>query len=173
MRPNTERLVSTKPTWDRSPVCPSILTDCSLAKCITAPRLWYGYPDPFSLMCDCDAMPDEPFSPLTTEAEWSTALEHSNDTPVLVFKHSSACPVSAKANQQLQQLGEEDELPIYKLVVQESRALSNDIAERLDIRHETPQAILLHQQEPVFNTSHFDVTVETVQEALEEVTASS
>lgn len=23
----------------------SILTDCSLAKCITAPRLWYGYLD--------------------------------------------------------------------------------------------------------------------------------
>lgn len=124
-------------------------------------------------MTDSDVMPDEPFSPLTTESEWSTVLEHSNETPVLVFKHSSACPVSAKANQQLQQLAEERDLPIYKLVVQESRALSDEVAETLNIRHETPQAILLHQQESVFDTSHFDVTVETVQDALEEVTTSS
>lgn len=124
-------------------------------------------------MTDSDVMPDEPFSPLTTESEWSTVLEHSNETPVLVFKHSSACPVSAKANQQLQQLAEERDLPIYKLVVQESRALSDEVAETLNIRHETPQAILLHQQESVFDTSHFDVTVETVQDALEEVTASN
>lgn len=118
-------------------------------------------------------MPNEPFSPLTTEAEWSEALEQSKDRPVLLFKHSSACPVSGKAHQNMKQLGTESDVPVYKLVVQDSRSLSNAIEETLGVRHETPQVILLHQEEPVFDTSHFDVTVETVQEALQEVPSSS
>lgn len=118
-------------------------------------------------------MSDEPFSPLTTESDWSEALESSEDRPVLVFKHSSACPVSSKANQQMKELSEERDTPIYKLVVQESRPLSDTIADTLDVRHETPQAILLDEQEPVFDTSHFDVTADTVQEALQNVNVSS
>jgi bacillithiol system protein YtxJ len=66
----------------------------------------------------------------------------------------------------MQTLAEDTDLPVYKLVVQKSRALSNEIAEALGVQHETPQAIVLDQKEPVFDTSHFDVTADTVREAL-------
>lgn len=117
-------------------------------------------------------MSDSPFRSLASEAHWAEVRSHSEDQPVLLFKHSAACPVSGKANRELHQLAEEEPLPIYKLVVQESRALSDEIADTLGIRHETPQVILLDDREPVFNTSHFDVTAETLLEALHS-TASS
>lgn len=118
-------------------------------------------------------MSDAAFTPLRSEDDWSEALEHSSETPVLIFKHSSACPVSGRAHESMEQLGQDDPVPIYKVVVQEHRSVSDEIAEELDVRHETPQAILLHQQEPVFDTSHFDVTADTIREALQRVSSSS
>lgn len=112
-------------------------------------------------------MPDSPFRPLTNEKEWKEALSHSTDQPVLLFKHSNACPVSGQAHQEMLDLAESENVPTYKLVVQESRSVSDEIADALGIRHETPQAIILKDREPTFDTSHFDVTAETLREAID------
>ncbi len=111
-------------------------------------------------------MSDSPFHPLSTNNDWSEVQAQSEKQPVLVFKHSSACPVSAKADTEMQTVAEDTSLSVYKLVVQESRALSDEIAEALDVRHETPQAIVLDEQRPVFEASHFDVTADAVREAV-------
>jgi len=111
-------------------------------------------------------MSDAPFQPLSSPADWTDACSRSEEQPVLLFKHSSACPVSGSADQEMRTLAEETDLPVYKLVVQQSRALSDEIAETLGVRHETPQAIVLDEEEPVFHTSHFDVTADTVREAV-------
>jgi len=111
-------------------------------------------------------MSDAPFHSLDTEADWTNALEQSTDTPVLVFKHSSTCPVSGNANMEMTELAGEDLVPIYRVVVQEHRAVSDAIASELDVRHETPQAILLREKEPVYDTSHFNVTADTLREEL-------
>ncbi|MFB6271753.1 MAG: bacillithiol system redox-active protein YtxJ [Salinibacter sp.] len=110
-------------------------------------------------------MSASPFHSLASDTDWAEARSRSDEQPVLVFKHSNACPVSGNAAQEMRQLAETDDLPVYKLVVQKSRALSDKIADTLDVRHETPQAILLDEQAPVFHTSHFDVTAETLREA--------
>ena len=110
-------------------------------------------------------MSDTPFRTLASDADWSEAQSLSDDQPVLLFKHSNACPVSGNALKEMRQLAEGSDLPVYKLVVQENRALSNAIEAALGVRHETPQAILLDEQAPAFHTSHFDVTAETLREA--------
>jgi len=116
-------------------------------------------------------MSDSPFRSLASDADWAAAQSNSEEQPVLIFKHSSACPVSAKADEELTPLAEADALPVYKLVVQESRALSDEIAEALDVRHETPQAIVLDDQRPVFDASHFDVTADAVRDAVHSATS--
>lgn len=118
-------------------------------------------------------MSDSPFRPLSTADDWSEARTQSEEKPVLLFKHSSACPVSAKADTEMQTLAEDSSLPIYKLVVQESRDLSDEIAETLEVRHETPQAILLDDQQPAFDASHFDVTADAVKEAVRSTSPST
>ncbi len=111
-------------------------------------------------------MSDAPFLALTSDADWTEALTQSEETPVLIFKHSSACPVSAQAQTEMTELVEEEDVPIYRVVVQESRSVSDAIESDLDVRHETPQAILLHEKTPVFDTSHFNVTADTLREEL-------
>lgn len=118
-------------------------------------------------------MEDTSFHSLTSETDWTDALSHSAEEPVVVFKHSSACSLSARAHEQIRILDEIIDLPIYKLVVQKNRSLSNRIEESLGIRHETPQAIILDGRTPAFDTSHFDVTVDTLRDALRSIVDSN
>ena len=57
--------------------------------------------------------------------------------------------------------------PQYALVtVQTHRAVSNAIAQKLGIRHETPQALLVKDGRVVWSASHFGVTAAAVEDAL-------
>jgi len=116
---------------------------------------------------------ETPYHTLASTSDWETALEASEDETVLIFKHSSACSVSARADQELTTLADETDLPIYQVVVQQARAVSNEIEDALGVRHETPQAILLRDRTPVFDTSHFDVTAETIRGELSTTPAST
>jgi len=105
---------------------------------------------------------------LTSEADWMAALEQSHEAPVLIFKHSSACPVSGRANRQIKKLTEDGDPPVYRVIVQEARDVSTTIADRLGIQHETPQAILLEDGEPVFDASHYSITAESIRDVARE-----
>jgi bacillithiol system protein YtxJ len=111
-------------------------------------------------------MSDAPFHPLRSDEDWAEALAQSEEQPVLIFKHSAACPVSASADAEMTELAREVSTPAYKVVVQEHRAVSDAIEDDLAVRHETPQAIVLDDRSPVFDTSHFNVTAETLRKEL-------
>jgi len=110
---------------------------------------------------------------LTSTSEWETARNHSKDTPVLIYKHSSACPVSGKAHGEVEDLVEQEDVPVYKVVVQTHRGVSDAIEADLDLRHETPQIILLRDGEVVYDASHFDVTAEAIRTELKQPSSSS
>ena len=94
--------------------------------------------------------------------ELEAAIEESSHRPVLLFKHSRQCGVSCEA---LDELHAHIERHVghaaYKMItVQTHRALSDAAAQRLGIRHESPQAILLRDRKPVWNASHFRITAD-------------
>lgn len=111
-------------------------------------------------------MSDAVFRSLGTDADWSDALSESEEQPVLLFKHSNACPVSGQAQEEMKEIVDAETLPVYRVVVQENRSVSDEIEETLGVRHETPQVILLHNRTAMFDTSHFDVTATNVREAI-------
>ena len=113
-----------------------------------------------------DSQPNEcgtvnSYQNISKKSEFDAALETSQNQPVVVFKHSRLCDLSAMAWEHMQSV----QLPVYEVVVQTARPLSNHIEESLGIRHETPQVIVLHRGEPVFDTSHRGVTTDAVHEA--------
>lgn len=101
--------------------------------------------------------------------ELDDALANSSDRPVLLFKHSLTCPISMRAYNELNSyLKEADPEVSYNLItVQSARPLSNEVAARLGVRHETPQAILVSKGREVWNASHFGITSSTLKEAIE------
>jgi len=108
------------------------------------------------------------FHPLTQVSDWTKARNASQSKPVVLFKHSSACPTSARANEEMSELAS-DGVSVYRVVVQDARDVSDQIAEDLDVQHETPQAIVLSDEAAAFDISHFRVKADAVREALSSI----
>ncbi|MEM7737536.1 MAG: bacillithiol system redox-active protein YtxJ [Deinococcota bacterium] len=104
---------------------------------------------------------------LQEQGDIDRLLEHSEREPVILFKHSATCPISAFAHKQLEEL--EDTVPIYKLTVQRTRALSNSIAEDFEVQHQTPQAIVILAREVQFDSSHGDVSEHILKPVLDKL----
>jgi bacillithiol system protein YtxJ len=76
-----------------------------------------------------------------------------------LLKHSLTCPISHAAYQEYQKFADENQnVPTYYLAVQDSRPLSNEISEKFQIKHESPQAILFTDGKVLWNASHWKIT---------------
>ncbi len=102
------------------------------------------------------------FIPLSSIKE---VQEHSQQETIIIFKHSSACPISAAAYHRLEKGVHEKTLamPIYLVVVQDNRTVSNDIAKVLDVKHESPQCIIVENGEVILVLNHHRITVDNIQ----------
>lgn len=103
-----------------------------------------------------------------TEDEWNSIAAESNEQPVLFMKHSATCPVSAAAYSELQHA--DQQLPVYYLVVQTSRPLSQHIEKTTQIRHESPQLFLLQGGKAVWNASHHAISSPAIEQAVKQHT---
>jgi bacillithiol system protein YtxJ len=109
-----------------------------------------------------------PFKHLSDINDLEAAIVESRERPVLLFKHSRTCGVSCEALDALRAHVEDGALrAVYTLItVQSHRAVSDEASVRLGIRHETPQAILLRDGRAVWNASHFRITKERLDAAV-------
>ena len=101
--------------------------------------------------------------------DWRRCLAASDAGPVFVFKHSTTCPISAGAQRRVARYlaeGGEDAAPVYLVKVIESRAVSNAIADDLGVRHQSPQAVLLHGGRAVWDASHGSISETAMLRAL-------
>lgn len=103
-----------------------------------------------------------PFTPITDATALDELMMRSNDAPVILFKHSSTCPISAGAYREMSKVTED----VALLVVQRARDLSREVERRTGVRHESPQAIVLRNGQAVWNASHWDVTSDAVEKAV-------
>lgn len=103
--------------------------------------------------------------------DWEKTVEASNGAPILIFKHSTSCPVNAKAayrvNQWLDEKGDEAPKMVFVKVI-ESKPVSKKIESDLRIKHESPQVLLLKDGEGRWSTSHDAITADAIEKALDE-----
>ena len=106
---------------------------------------------------------------LTTLEEWTQRLATSTENPFFVFKHSTECPISAGAafrtNAWLKK-ATKDTPKFYFVKVIERRPVSQKIAKNIDVKHESPQLLLLKDGKHVWNTSHEDITAKAIEGAI-------
>lgn len=100
--------------------------------------------------------------------ELDRLIVESQAQPVLLFKHSFTCGISAEALDELISHLNEDYVDVrYAMVtVQTHREVSNAVSARLGVRHETPQALLVRDGRVVWSASHFRVNAEELTRAL-------
>lgn len=106
---------------------------------------------------------------LQNAEELDAALKTSMEKPVILFKHSNTCSISANAKQQVDRFAmqEASDIEIYMVVVQTSRPVSNEIAERLGVKHESPQILLVKDGRSYWDCSHNMITQENITQALQ------
>ncbi len=114
-------------------------------------------------------VPDLSPTPLTDEAGLDVALAHSYREPILLFKHSRWCGISHRVREKVLQVAAARSVPVYEVVVQAARPISDAIARRLGIRHETPQTFVIYQGQVVFHASHYAITPDAIHETLDQL----
>lgn len=84
----------------------------------------------------------------------------SKEAPVLLFKHSTRCSISSAALNRLETAWKEENSaalkPVYIDLIR-FRPLSNAIASRYGIEHESPQALVISNGKCVYSESHFGI----------------
>lgn len=92
-------------------------------------------------------------------ADFQALLDASESRPVFLYKHSTACGISAWAQIQFTRFAEQDNRPLYaRILVLERRELSDLIAEKTGIRHQSPQVIALRHGRAVAALSRREIS---------------
>lgn len=107
------------------------------------------------------------FPELLSLEDLDRVIEASEAAPVFLYKHSLTCGSSAYALDQLTRLASDVSAPIHLVPVQNARAVSEAIADRFGLRHESPQLLLVEDGAVRWHTSHFGVTADRAREALQ------
>lgn len=100
-----------------------------------------------------------------------TTLKQIPEDIYFIFKHSSTCGMSALAHQVVSEAKDSLSYPIYKLIVQKDRPSSIEVAEHFGIRHESPQLILVKNDNAIWNASHGSISPSSIRLALEKLDA--
>jgi bacillithiol system protein YtxJ len=104
------------------------------------------------------------FIPLTDANALEELFALSHTKPVILFKHSSTCPISSAAYGEMSRYAGD----VALVVVQRAREVSHAIEARTGIRHESPQAIVLRNGKAVWNASHWSIKAGAVERAVRE-----
>jgi bacillithiol system protein YtxJ len=77
----------------------------------------------------------------------------------VVFKHSTACPVSWVAHGQVTKfLSGHPEAPVFMVNVIKNRPVSQEIARRTGVVHESPQIVVIRNGQVTASMSHGEIT---------------
>lgn len=80
---------------------------------------------------------------------------NSKNKTQVVYKHSSTCGISRMVLGMFTDRYDTDlDIDLYFLTIQNHRDVSNAIEEKFAVRHESPQLLVVKNEEVVFHTSH-------------------
>jgi bacillithiol system protein YtxJ len=96
-------------------------------------------------------------------------IEASKEKPQLIYKHSHRCSVCFVAKGDLEMASDKikKHADMNFVNVVRSRGASNEIASELEVRHESPQVILVDNGKVVWQGSHGSINADVILEYLD------
>lgn len=102
--------------------------------------------------------------------ELNDLVTSSFETPHIVFKHSTSCPISAVMKSRFEGDWKKRSLvnqhAPYLLDLLKYRDISNEIAKKFEVKHESPQVLLIQNGNATFHASHAAISVQILSEFL-------
>lgn len=104
---------------------------------------------------------------LESEDQLMQIALQSQQTPVLLFKHSTRCYISKTVLKNFENSYVDiDGIPAYFLDLITYRSVSNKIAEEFKVEHQSPQLIALYKDQVIYHASHSDIDADQVTKAV-------
>ncbi|HET7118958.1 MAG TPA: bacillithiol system redox-active protein YtxJ [Hanamia sp.] len=104
--------------------------------------------------------------PLEDEKQLDEIISNSNKIPQVIFKHSTRCSVSSMAKNRLDKNNAPNGINFYFLDLIKHRNLSNKIADYFEVRHQSPQVLVIINGKCVYNESHSGITFDEIEDAI-------
>ncbi|WP_461533558.1 bacillithiol system redox-active protein YtxJ [Sinomicrobium sp.] len=105
--------------------------------------------------------------PLNSLEQLDQIATESTSVPIAIFKHSTRCGISKMVYGNLQRdMDSSTAVKLYYLDLLNHRDVSNAIATRFGIVHESPQLLLIKDGKVVYNASHEAITASELLEQL-------
>jgi len=106
--------------------------------------------------------------PLVENNQLATIISESKTKPVLVFKHSTRCGISrfVLKNFEKQYDISSEKLQLYFLDILTFRTISDEIESKFNVRHQSPQVIILFNEEVIYHASHQQIDVSAIKDVL-------
>jgi bacillithiol system protein YtxJ len=115
-----------------------------------------------------DEIEQVPWNQLTEIETVEKMAEESHNQPVAVLKHSTRCGISRMVLRQFESSYniKEGEVKLYFLDLLNYRDISNKIASRFNVPHESPQLIVLKDGKVIYSASHSEIDSGKLQEVI-------
>ncbi|WP_310594605.1 bacillithiol system redox-active protein YtxJ [Flavobacterium sp.] len=98
---------------------------------------------------------------LTDLGQLNEIMDLSHEQPVAIFKHSTRCSISRMALKQFEnEFDLEGSVTPYFLDLLNHRDISNEIATRFEVYHQSPQLLLIKEGKSIYDASHSDIDAE-------------
>ena len=102
---------------------------------------------------------------LETEDQLNSLTESSFDKPQAIFKHSTRCSISIVAKSRLDKASV-DSIDFHYLDLITYRNVSNLIADKFQVQHESPQILVIKNGMCTFDESHSSIIVEDILDSI-------
>jgi bacillithiol system protein YtxJ len=101
--------------------------------------------------------------PLTNLEQLDQIEIASNDKPIVLFKHSTRCSISRMALKQFEnEFDLDNKVNAYFLDLIAHRDVSNEIANRFNVIHQSPQLLLIRDGKSIYDVSHSDIDADAL-----------
>lgn len=94
----------------------------------------------------------------------SEILQASDKEPVIIYKHSNICVTSTNTEIEIAKNINDKIInyPVYIVVVQEMSVLSRNIEQLLNVKHESPQVIVIEKGKVKYAASHRNINMKDI-----------
>ncbi len=97
---------------------------------------------------------------LTSDAQLNEIDQLSQSKKIFIFKHSTTCSISHAALNRLERNWKDSDnqlITTYYLDLLRYRNLSNEVARKYNIVHESPQLLFIENGKCSYNSAHFEI----------------
>ncbi len=101
-----------------------------------------------------------PWQALTSTEQLDEILKASKVRPQAIFKHSTRCGISKMVIRNFESSFDlaDEQIDLYYLDLLNHREVSNEVSAKFQVFHESPQFIVIRDEQTVHHSSHSTIT---------------